>query len=429
LNKFLNYIKILIRKVFKRPNSREILFILNKNIFLKKIELIFREAIFILKNSKFSEKSAQLSYISILSLVPLIAVIFTFIHAFNGFNNFLNEVISPIITKHFGNRAGSEILSYLQSIISNLQLKELGVISFLTFLFTVILLILKIEDTIDEIMEFKNKSNILNRLAKCWLIITITPFLFALASIKSDSFINFTKINDHFFLNSHSIKIFRFSIGILFQWVFFIIIFYAIPSKKINFKSALFGGIIANFLFEILQFVNVHIAKRALATDPSHIYGSVPIIAVLFFVWIRLIWITILTGSSFTIATQKILFFKKNSKFNIFPSKGIVDCLKIYKTIRNLYRYQNIPSSESYITKVTDINPIDVEIWLDYLIKKNIICSSDHEQKNPHYLPSYLAITKDQGNIDFLKKIILDDILINSTEYHEIIDIFNKNQS
>ena len=107
--------KIFIRKIFKRPNSREILFILNKNILFKKIELIFREAIFILKNSKFSEKSAQLSYISILSLVPLIAVIFTFIHAFNGFNNFLNEVISPIITKHFGNHAGSEILSYLQS--------------------------------------------------------------------------------------------------------------------------------------------------------------------------------------------------------------------------------------------------------------------------------------------------------------------------
>jgi membrane protein len=103
LKKLLNYLKIFTKKLFKRPNSREILFILNKNIFLKKLEIIFREAIFIIKNSRFSEKSAQLSYISILSLVPLIAVIFTFIHTFNGFNNFLNEVISPIITKHFGN--------------------------------------------------------------------------------------------------------------------------------------------------------------------------------------------------------------------------------------------------------------------------------------------------------------------------------------
>lgn len=418
----------MIKKSLKRPVSREILFILNKDIFFKKVEIIFRETLYILKNSRFSEKSAQLSYISILSIVPLISVIFTFIHAFNGFNNFLNEVISPLITKHFGNHAGNEISNYLQSIISNLQLKELGIISFLTFLFTVILLILKIEDTIDEIMEFKNKSNILNRIAKCWLIITIAPFLFTLASVKSDSFLDLFKISDLYILNNFSIKLLRFLFGLLFQWMFFVIIFYVVPGKKINFKSALIGGFISNILFEILQFANVHIAKRALTTDPSHIYGSVPIIAVLFFVWIRLIWISILTGSSFAIACQRILYYKQNIKLNIFPSKGILDCLKIYRTIKNLYRNQNSPSSESYIIKATNVSPLEVDIWLEYLIKKNIICCPDIEHKDPHYFPSYWAITNDHGNIDFLKSIILDDSAMSSGEYNEIIELFKKNE-
>ena len=59
-----------------------------------------------------------------------------------------------MITKHFGNHAGNEIIIYLNSIISNLKLKELGIISFATFLVTVIFISFKIEDNIDEIMEF-----------------------------------------------------------------------------------------------------------------------------------------------------------------------------------------------------------------------------------------------------------------------------------
>jgi membrane protein len=414
-----------IKSVIKRPKSREILFTLNKNILIKKIELIFREATYILKCSQVSEKSAQLTYISILSIVPLLAVIFTFVHAINGFNNIFIEILDPLIVKHFGNSIGLQISNYLQSIISNLELKELGIISFLTFLFTVILLILKIEDTIDEIMEFKNKVNIFNRIAKCCLIITITPFLFTIVLVKSDPFLSLISLRDFQILNTHAIKITRVTVGLLFQWIFFLFIYYIIPSKKVNFKSALIGGFVANILFELLQFVNVFLAKRALSTDPSHIYGSMPIIAVLFFVWLRLIWLIILTGASYTIASQKIIYHKNQKKLKVFPSKGLLDCIAVYKAITDFYRTQNIPSSELSISKVTNINKVEVEGWLEYLLNKKIICTANNNTKMPLYLPSYKSIIEDKNDNIFLRKILLDETHINSKEHQEILDIFN----
>ncbi|WP_233231299.1 YihY/virulence factor BrkB family protein [Silvanigrella aquatica] len=385
--------------------------------------MINRETIHILFNNKIFEKSAQLTYISILSIVPLLAIIFTFIHAINGFNSLFTKVIEPLIMKHFGSNAGTEITNYLQAIILNLELKELGVISFLTFLFTVVLLVFNIEDTIDEIMEFKNKMTMFNRISKCWLIITVTPFLFTVALVQSDSFLKLFTLYEFKIFDSFTIKIIREIIGWTFQWLFFIFLFYIIPSNKVRFKSALWGGLAANILFEILQYVNLLIAKRTLSTDPSHIYGSVPIIAVLFFAWIRLIWVIILVGASYTISTQKILYHKEYKTLKIFPSKGFIDCLGVYNSIKNLYKRQNIPSTEFSIIKETKINRHEVEGWLRYLISKKIICLLNNDLKNPLYIPTYQSIKEEQNEDSFLKNLLLEDSQHHNPEYQHILEV------
>ena len=147
---------------------------------------------------------------------------------------------------------------------------------------------------------------------------------------------------------------------------------------------------------------------------------------VLFFVWLRLIWVIILTGASCTIASQKILYHKNLRNLKIFPSKGFIDCIAVYKTIRNHYQTQSIPSSEFLISKETRISKIEVEGWIEYLLHKKIICTSNNNTKNPLYLPSYNSIIEDKGDGTFFRKILLDDSNINKKEYEEILDIFNK---
>lgn len=175
------------------------------------------------------------------------------------------------------------------------------------------------------------------------------------------------------------------------------------PSKRLSVKSVLIGGVIASILFEILQFINIFIAKNALATD-RHIYGTMPIIAVLFFVWIRLIWLVILIGASFSIAAQRIIYYSNSLKQKIYPTQGFINCLIVYKTILKRFKTKNLPSSTESIIKISSIGKQEVEAWIDYLHNKNIICISSSNSKEILYLPSYKSLIEEQKNPLFFKK-------------------------
>ncbi len=417
--KFKNLVKHLKLKT-KRPRPREIVFALKKNLIFKKIELIIKESFYTVHHSEILEKSALLTYISILSIVPFLAVIFTFIHSFHGFNNLFTKTLNPLILRHFGTDVGPDISIYLQTIVSNLKLRDLGIISFVTFLITVMLLILKIEDIIDNIMGFSNNTGYIKRILKSWSIITIAPFIFSIILLKSDNFIKLINFSNYFFYFNYSTNTFRSLIGIFFEWIFFIFIYYVMPSKRVSFTSIAIGAFIACGLFECLQFINIFLVKKSLAYNPMYMYGSVPIIALLFFIWLRAIWVIILSGAAFTISSQKILFYNiKNEKQNI-PIQGVIDCINIFKTILNQYQINNLPSSYTFIQKNTNIENQQLDAYLEYLIKKNVICITHQGTKNPNYFPTYRSIIEFK-NDTYLKNILIDYNEIGKENYEEIL--------
>ena len=410
----------------KRPRPREIVFVLKKNLIFKKIELIIKESLYTVHHSEILEKSALLTYISILSIVPFLAVIFTFIHSFHGFNTLFTKTLNPLILRHFGTDVGPDISIYLQTIVSNLKLRDLGIISFVTFLITVMLLILKIEDIIDNIMGFTNNTGYIKRILKSWSIITIAPFIFSIILLKSDNFIKLINFSNSFFYFNYSTNTFRNLIGIVFEWIFFIFIYYVMPSKRVNFTSIAIGAFIACGLFECLQFINIFLVKKSLAYNPMYMYGSVPIIALLFFIWLTAIWVIILSGAAFTISSQKILFYNtKNEKQNI-PIQGIIDCINIFKTILNQYQINNLPSSYTFIQKSTNIENKQLDRYLEYLIKKNVICITHQGTKNPNYFPTYKSIIE-YKNDTYLKNILIDYNEIGKENYEEILKILKIN--
>ncbi|KAB8027714.1 YihY/virulence factor BrkB family protein [Fluviispira multicolorata] len=417
-----------IKRILKRPRHKEIIFSIQKKLFLKKCELIFRESIFVLKNSNLSEKSAQLTYTSILSIVPLLAILFTFIHTINGLNDFFVQTISPTIIKHFGVVAGLQISEYLHVLIKNLEVKELGVISLITFLITVILLLLRIEDTFDEIMDIKSKLSLFNRLTKCWVILTITPFILAIASIKSDQFINLIPITNFDAFNTFAIKGFRVGFGMFFQALFFIIIYYIMPTKRLNIRVVILGGIISSLLFEGLQFLNVYLARRAFSGDPIHMYGTAPLIAVLFFVWLRIIWIITLFGAALTISSQRILFYKNALSKQLFPRKSLADCLTVYKIISQQFQKSNEATTINHIVKASNLNKKEAEDWIEYLVHHKFICTSGEVSDDILYIPTYKSLMSEKDQVAFLKRLLTDDDLEKNGMISEINLLFERNQ-
>ncbi|BBH51916.1 YihY/virulence factor BrkB family protein [Fluviispira sanaruensis] len=417
-----------INRTLKRPRHKEIIFAIKKGLFIKKCELVFRESIFVLRNSNLSEKSAQLTYTSILSVVPLLAILFTFIHTVNGLNDFFVQTISPTIIKHFGIVAGLQISEYLHILIKNLEVKELGIISLVTFLVTVVLLLLRIEDTFDEIMDIKGKLSLFNRLTKCWVILTITPFILGLASIKSDQFISWITIKDFDSYNTLAIKSFRMGFGMFFQALFFVIIYYIIPSKRLNFKVVLFGGVISSLLFEGLQFLNVYLARRAFSGDPIHMYGTAPLIAVLFFVWLRIIWIITLFGAALTVSCQRIIYYKHSLSKQLYPRKSLADCLTVYKIISQQFQNLNEATTIEHIVKVSYLNKKDAEDWVEYLLHHKFICASGEISNDVLYIPTYKSIMSEKNRPSFLKELLTNDDLEKDIMLAEISTLFEKHK-
>jgi membrane protein len=415
----LKKIKTIPKNLNRRPDKRELIFYHKKNLKLKLFLAIIKEFIFILKTSNLNIKSAQITFTFILAIVPFLSILFTFVHSIHGFENILTTTISPMINKHFGKEVGIQISDYLQKIIQNIEIKELGIISFVTFSITVIMLLLTIEDNFNEIMHYKNEKSVFYRFLKCWIIITISPFLFILTALKSDNLVQIIQFNFPHFIEGPIIKGTRLILGLSFQSLYFIFLYYVMPSKRLNFKSVLSGGVLASILFEILQYFNIFLAKRAFATDPSKIYGTVPLIAVLFFAWIRFSWIVTLTGASFSLATQRVLFFKKYSNFKDFPAKEIIHTIELYCSISKSYKEQGYPVELEKILTKTKINNLEALKIINYLVQKQIIFPTTIDQVHC-YSPSYKALIEEQSSNPFLSKILFAEEFTQIKNYDEI---------
>ncbi len=281
----------------------------------KKISSIFHQAIHILKHCRLSGKSAELTFVFILSIVPFLSVLFTFIHSLNGFESLFNTLLTPIILKHFGDDAGNQIIFYLREIIKNIQVKELGIVSFSSFTITVIFLFLKVEELFNSLMSYKSSISFYRRLMKCWVILTFLPFAFAAAVMKSDQLLNYLLQDGKRLLDPQFIHMITFFTSFFVQTIIFFVMYYTMPSKTLNFKSNFIGSLVASLLFEILQYVNKIISSNMISGDPSQIYGSVPILVIAFFVWARLAWTIVLIGMAFAIASQRVLYVSHSRKF------------------------------------------------------------------------------------------------------------------
>lgn len=269
------------------------------------MKMFWREAYFIANKHNMNCMSAQLTYGVIVAIVPFFAVLFAFIHSRKNFSTILDGIINPFINDNFGANVGSEIANYIRSIVLHVQITELSIISFVSFLVTVILLLLLIESIFNALLDAKNEKNFLKSLLKCWLLLALSPFLFVLDTLRSDFLIaTFNFANT--FLIREDIKFLRLIMGYISQAIFFSFLFYIMPSRRLKFSAAFVGASFTIVALEVIRYINIYLVKTAIMADTTQLYGSVPLIAILFFVWLRLVLLIILYGFVISTAFERV---------------------------------------------------------------------------------------------------------------------------
>ncbi len=236
-----------------------------------------------------------LVYITTLSIVPFLIFAFYIMNLFNFFGRIddVIEQVREIILANLATGTGDTLLEYLEVYIINVDIEQLGVISFISLVAIIIFMLARIELTFNEIWAVREHRDIFKRFVAFWTFITLGTFVIAL--ILS---LGFALLETYLDFGAPEA---RFGQSGLFSWMIFslnflifIIAYYYIPNTDVDPLAAVFAGFISGGLFLLSREIYA-IYTRSIVLY-GQIYGSLSIIPI-FLVWLYVIWVIVLLGA------------------------------------------------------------------------------------------------------------------------------------
>ena len=238
--------------------------------------------------------AAALAFTTVLALVPAAAVTLSMLSVFPVFEEWSRE-LENFVYRNFVPAAGDVVQSQLEEFIG--QTGRLTAFGLLVLLLSALLLLFTIEETLNKIWRVVDSRTIIQRILSYWAVLTLAPLLMG-ASLSLTSYLVSTAFDgdgDATQVRNAFLAVLPF----LFVVLAFVLLYMAVPNKRIKFKDAFIGGVTAGLLFEV--------TKRGFTWYISNfhsyevIYGALSSIPI-FLIWVYLSWLVVLIGAEVTAA-------------------------------------------------------------------------------------------------------------------------------
>ena len=239
-------------------------------------------------------RSMSLVYTTLLSIVPLLAVSLSVLKGF-GVHNQLEPTLASLLAP-LGERS-VEVSAKIVGFVDNMKIGVLGALGLALLLFTVMSLIQKIEAAFNQTWRLQNSRNLMQRFSNYLSVVLVGPVLiFSAAGITASLGSNtiLTAINN-LPVVSDAIRILGEILPFLLVVAAFTFIYVLVPNTRVKPMSALYGAVIAGFLWKGSGFLFTAFASGS--TNYTAIYSSFAIM-LLFMIWLFLSWLILLIGSS-----------------------------------------------------------------------------------------------------------------------------------
>ncbi len=237
----------------------------------------------------------SLVYTTLLSLIPLLIFSFYIITLFNVFGGMQDIIVGlkEIILENLATGTGEALIQYLEELIDNVDINQLGVISFVSLVVIIVFMLARIEVTFNKIWGVAEHRDIFKRFVAFWTFVTLGTFLIALSLSITISVIS-SYISSDIINGSHRNRYFIQFLSMVSYFLIFIIGYYIIPNTEVEPLAAVVGGSVSGLLFNLAKFG--YKFYTGYAVGYSQIYGSLSIIP-LFLVWLYVIWVITLLGA------------------------------------------------------------------------------------------------------------------------------------
>jgi len=236
--------------------------------------------------------AASLAYTTLLGLVPLFTVAFAYVSHYPLFDRF-QGVLEGLLVGSFLPGSGDTVRHYLNEFIA--KAAELKGVSIGFVVLTAVLLVAQVDTEINTIWGTRAPHSVARRVFIYVLGFTAGPGLIGAAVY----FINWVieQSLGTTSLDTGTLDILRGSVSLMVDLAAFTFVYAFVPARRVPFRLALVGGVLAALAFEIAK----HGFTFYITHWPTYqlVYGALAALP-LFLVWIYLSWVIVLVGAAIT---------------------------------------------------------------------------------------------------------------------------------
>ena len=241
---------------------------------------------------RIGREAIALSRFTTLAFVPMIAVI---LFISNGFG--LDHLLEQTLLQSFpsSNQLVQVIMEYAKNIVKATESGAFGWISFLSFVWTVVWLMINVGIAFNRIWRVTEPRKTWKRVLIYLAVLLATPFVLLLFFSGWAYYVRFIGLLEG------RLGAFSFITTNMFWLAFYGIVVLAlsvmykfIPLAKVRYGSALKAALIVGVFFVIVQYL--YMGTQVMVTRLGAVYGALAFIP-LFMIWLNLCWQIILFGA------------------------------------------------------------------------------------------------------------------------------------
>jgi len=253
-------------------------------------------------------RASALTFYSLLSMVPVVALAFAVAKGF-GLEKLLGE---QLMAKMQGQEEVAErMIGFAQSLLENTRAGAIAGVGIVLLFWTVIKVLGNIEKSFNDIWGVTTPRSIGRKLTDYLSVMMICPVLLITAS--SVTVLVTTQVSSllerlsflGYFADVLMGLLQILPYGVI--WLVFTFIYMFMPNTKVKLKSALWGGILAGTIYQLVQLA--YITFQIGVSKYGAIYGSFAALP-LFLVWLQLSWVIVLLGAEIAFAHQNVATYE-----------------------------------------------------------------------------------------------------------------------
>jgi membrane protein len=337
-----------------------------------------RETLHLAVSKGLVNKSAALTYTFILSIVPLLAIAFTFFKGFGGLQVLVDQTIKPLVATHFAANVAQQLSEFLDYLLGQLDTKALSVVSFVTFLGTVVALLMNVEGCLNEVFGARKERSVVRKFINYWVFFSFTPVIVALSSVKSTQIMSTLGFARETLDTFGLLGVLRYVFGMGVQLAGFLILYGFMPNRRTGWIPLLLGAATATLLFEGLQFVNVMLTRQSFSdSSTSAIYGTIPLLAVAFFVWIRLVWMVVLAGACVAMAASNLFDENAEQAGHAGVSADLDACARLFEDACARFEADEAPAAFESLYEARGVARAEAERVLSWLVEARLLVTHE----------------------------------------------------